>query len=213
MEDYQMYLKLFQETSAEFHKPEVNLLVTVAVHTHQILPEQIYPALDRVHIMTYDIPIPRGQTKFTHHAEYKQVVHAIESFVIQGAPPKKLVLGIPCYARHYENPGDVKTFSEIVDEIKLDSSMDSITKSNLNDITTITNKKDWKKRYKYNGYVYDSPSRVMKKVQYVKEQGIGGIFFWEIGQDYQGEDLSSNGGGVLMETAAISATKFTRQKT
>ena len=41
---------------------------------------------------------------------------------------------------------------------------------------------------RYQGYAFDSALDVLTKVQYAKEAGLKGIFFWEIGQDSYRED-------------------------
>ena len=201
VEDYQNYIQLIKETSDEFHKAEVNLMVTVAVHTHQILPKLIYNFLDRIHIMTYDIPYSKQETKFKHHAGHRATVQSIKDFIAHGAPPEKINLGIPFYARHQRNPGEVKTFSEIVDSMKSNKKFDVSS-----DNATISENRKQMENIKaiYDGFVFDSPKRIIKKVDFAKNHGIGGIFFWEIGQDYQGEDFST--GGVLLQAASRAAS-------
>jgi hypothetical protein len=92
-------------------------------------------------------------------------------------------LGIPTYARHTQNPGSVKTFAEIVDAIEKETDLPA----------KFDGQNDW------HGLRYDSPQAVRDKVDYAKRKGLGGVFFWELGQDKQ---HASAAGGMLLEAAA-----------
>ena len=55
----------------------------------------------------------------------------------------------------------------------------------------------------WNGFKYDSLQAVRDKVDYAKREGLGGVFFWELGQDNQ---HASTAGGLLLEAAARHAS-------
>lgn len=160
-----------------------NLLFSVALHPGQYLQPQICQMLDRVHVMAYDMV--GGRKKLGHHAELSSVKDTIQAFMDKGCPSNKLVLGIPCYGRHGENPGLVKTYSEIMDEYFADEQ--TSTNHNFQSMNTM------------NGYYFDSPNDVRSKVKYAKEVGLGGIFYWELGQDKQNPEYK---GGILLQSAA-----------
>lgn len=103
------------------------------------------------------------------------------------------LLGIPAYARHEDNPGLVKTYSEIVDAVV--DTMGSETASPEGIAAAMRQIGGGR----YQGYAFDSALDVLKKVHYAKEAGLKGIFFWEIGQDSFREDYIP--GGALLAVA------------
>jgi len=52
----------------------------------------------------------------------------------------------------------------------------------------------------WEGYQFDSPDDVRAKVEYAMQNGLGGVFFWELGQDKQ--LLGVVEGGILLDAAA-----------
>jgi GH18 family chitinase len=167
------YFAFLTEASKAMHG--AGFLVSVALHPLQIYPKYVFDAVDRVHLMTYDMV-----TVGTHHATPGKMQNAVQALVEGGCALNKIVVGIPAYARHGQNPSLVKTFSECVDEMP---------SPNLKDI----NKGEWK------GYFYDSPKLVRYKVRWAEKHGLGGVFFWELGQDKQQETLGP--GGILLKAA------------
>lgn len=156
------------------------ILISVAVHPKQIFPNTCQ-IVDRINLMTYDMVTQRNQ----HHAELKNVEEAAGFLLRAGCPASKIVVGIPAYARHGDNPGDVKTFSEIVDGVlEMEPTIDE---------ASVVTTQEWK------GFLFDSPSLVAEKVRFVCQKAFGGIFFWELGQDKQHEKWSP--GGILLEAA------------
>jgi chitinase len=183
IEEWRSYLELMVFVADKLNQH--SLLLTVALHPGQFLPKQVCAKINRVHVMSYDM-VGGPNKKEGHHAELKDVQNAVKSFIDRGCPPSKVILGIPAYSRHGQNPGLVKTYSEIVD--------DYVTEGQ-----TVGNS-DFQQLSSLNGYYFDSPDDVRLKVQYSKTAGLGGIFFWELGQDkqYPGYD-----GGILLMAAAL----------
>ena len=99
----------------------------------------------------------------------------MKQFIKVGCPPEKLVMGIPAYARHTHNSSLKKTYAEVVDEYFGDKKLSAL-----------------------DGYHFDTPGEVRLKVRFAKEAGLGGIFFWELGQDNQDSEYE---GGELLQTA------------
>lgn len=191
-DDYKNYLTLFEEMKKAFKDVDRKLYLSVAIHPDQLLPERFTYPLDRIHMMLYDMGPKKGEP-FTHHATYDLAVDIVDHFVKSETPSTKIVLGIPLYARYTNNPAEVKSYSEIIDMMKEEEEALDV------------NSNDFKTTHNYAGYAMDSPDRVAKKVKYAKEKGLGGVFYWEIGHDYQGDDLSP--GGVLMEAGDVEARK------
>ena len=53
--------------------------------------------------------------------------------------------------------------------------------------------------------LFDSPKSIEQKVKYVREQGLMGIVFWEIGQDYYGHQ-DFEGGMLIQSTSTLIKT-------
>lgn len=161
-EDQQAYAALLIQASKELHKAD--LLISVALHPRQFMPQQVYDEVDRINFMTYDLD-------YNHVAEYDSVITAVEEFYNSGCPATKMVLGIPAYGRHFQHPALVKTFAELMDE----SSDTAVS------------------RHVWNGYRYDTPTTVQQKVEYAVFKRMAGVFFWELGQDKQHAKLGPGG--------------------
>jgi chitinase len=187
-DEFVSYLHLLVEAGQALLRAQ--LLLSVALHPNQRLTPQLYDIVDRIHLMTYDMITSTGPG--SHHATLDNAKRAVDVLVASGCPHSKIVLGIPAYARHEDNPGLVKTYSEIVDAVV--DTMDSEMASAEEIATTM-------KRIggRYQGYTFDSALDVLNKVQYAKETGLKGIFFWEIGQDSFREDYIP--GGALLAVA------------
>jgi GH18 family chitinase len=163
--------------------------------------------------MTYDMMIrqPSSSTATTdrhhHHASMHVVEDAMEGFVRTGCPPSKLVMGIPAYGRHERDPGLVRTYSELVDEIIIanngggdDGMSETETEATTAKTTTAVVLRSINSR---SGYRFDSPDDVRAKVEYALRSGLGGVFIWELGQDKRMPGQAE--GGVLLEAAAAAA--------
>ena len=119
------------------------------------MPAQVYGAVDRINVMTYDYPF----------AGLEEVTSSVDTLIDSGIPSEKLFLGIPAYGRHQQNVGNVMTFAEIVDAAG----------------THVVERV----RGPWSDFKYDSPSVVQQKVRLAKEKKLGGVFMWELGQDKQ----------------------------
>jgi hypothetical protein len=179
-ETAQSYYKVFlKEALEEWHSR--GFKVSMTIHPNQRLPKYLHRQLDRVHLMAYDMILP-GE----HHATVEKTNQAIEFLVgHQGLPPEKLILGIPAYGRDVQNPSDVKTFAEIYDGI-----------TDTSDTSVTSDQHSWK------GYEWDSPMRITEKIHLAKQHGLGGVFFWELGQDKATTEFPE---GILVHAAATAA--------
>ena len=145
--------------------------------------------------MTYDMlgsSIPGSSSSSgNYHASLAKVRQAVEELLHPGVglerTPQKVLLGIPAYARHLRDPSQVKTFGEIYDSI-IQRSDDDMDDSSLH---------SWK------GYEWESPARIQAKIDLAKEMQLGGIFFWELGQD---KCTNEHPSGILFDTAVAAAS-------
>ena len=62
-QEYIAYMNLIVESAVELHRN--GLLVSVALHPQQLLPEDVYSYVDRIHLMAYDMVEPNG-----YHASF-----------------------------------------------------------------------------------------------------------------------------------------------
>jgi GH18 family chitinase len=78
-------------------------VLSVAVHPGDVSVLDIARDVnvDRVMLMAYDW----CRTLPCRHAAYKPSIEALEQLIAAGAPPLKLLLGLPAYGRHMQTPG------------------------------------------------------------------------------------------------------------
>jgi GH18 family chitinase len=131
------------------------MMVSMAIHVGFTVPLQVHNTVDRINVMTYDLPFAR----------IEQVEAYIDSLLKDGIPSTKLFLGIPAYGRHQRDFSRVMTFAEITDAAgsSVFGSVDGV----------------------WNDFEFDSPTVVRQKVQLAREKHLGGVFVWELGQDKQ----------------------------
>ncbi|HEV3258050.1 MAG TPA: glycoside hydrolase family 18 protein [Gemmataceae bacterium] len=129
------------------------LLLTVTLATWQNPGPKAYGAVDRVHVMAYDHQGAR-------HSTFAQAEADVKAFVTRGAPRKKICLGVPFYGRGMKDRGVVMSYAEIVRKHKPSPEEDEAGGVYFNGINTIR-----------------------RKARYAKENGLGGVMIWELGQD------------------------------
>ncbi|KAL1819712.1 hypothetical protein ACET3Z_014581 [Daucus carota] len=115
--------------------------------------------------------------------------YGISSWLKSGVPSEKVVMGLPTYGRTWElvNSSDhnigspalgagsppVLTYDQIVD-------------FNLENNATVVYDEATVSTYSYSGKNwtgYDNVESVVNKVKFAKDQGLGGYFFWALGDD------------------------------
>lgn len=201
--EWKDYLNFISTASAYLH--DNNLLLTVALHPGMLLSAEMCQSIDRVHVMTYDMAATseRGAVESNNYHAHMSLTHdAIYKFVQNGCHASKLVLGIPAYARKAESPGDVKTYSEVVDQVMDQPVIKQRNAEERNELlkTILASMR------KFRGYQFEAQVDVEEKVRYAHDNGLGGVFFWELGQDKQLAGVAE--GGILLETAAAFFAKF-----
>jgi GH18 family chitinase len=129
--------------------------LSIALAPWQRLLKATWRHVDRVHLMAYD---HEGR-----HATYAQALEDVERVLALGVPREKLLLGLPCYARHIADNERTLTWLEIVGRHDPPPNQDE-----------------------FEGFYYNGPTTVAKKATFAATQGLAGIFFWELGQDTDG---------------------------
>lgn len=176
--EFTKYQALIVKAAAVLHQS--NVLVSVALHAGQTLSSKVYAAVDRINLMAYDM----SSAEASYHADFKIGRQAVNILTQSGCPTKKIFLGMPAYGRHKRMASDVKTFAELVDgALERGTPIQNLYK--LNEIDE---------------YQIDSPDIVADKVRQAQMLGLGGVFFWELGQDKQLVSIAP--AGILLTAAA-----------
>jgi GH18 family chitinase len=128
------------------------LQVSVALNAWQETGPELYRAVDRIHVMSYD---HEGR-----HATFERSVADIQAFLARGAPPEKLLLGMPFYGRGVDERSRTLTYAEIVHRYRPAPEVNEAGGVYFNGIATI-----------------------QQKTHYALEQRLGGVMIWELGQD------------------------------
>jgi len=179
LKNYGLLLAAVKESFAEH-----GLKVTVAVHVWQTLDTTAIGAVDGVHLMAYDAQEATGRHS-TLETAVQYVTHMTgaqkgDTTVLKS----KLLLGVPAYGRNRNNPGDVKTYGEIVRDNQVKADQDELP----------------------DGMYWNGPSTVMTKARWAHKQGLAGIMVWELGQD-SGDESSS-----LLAALRVVQNEVTTQK-
>lgn len=139
-------------------------LLTSAVATYGKYTSAMVDCFDYVTVMAYDLTGPWGSVAGPH-SPFEFFTSAIATFKEMGFPDNKIVGGVPFYGRGFPD-GDPKkayamSYADIVDKYPGAEDKDCI------------DDELW----------YDGLSMITRKCNYVQENGLGGIMFWEITQD------------------------------
>jgi GH18 family chitinase len=118
---------------------------------------------DLLHMMSYDQPKRHSTLSFAQSA----LDQALSIFPSEAH--SRLTLGLPFYARNI-NTGEWKTYEDLVQQHKLEASMDEVAGEYFNGVEMIKRK---------------------TKLSFDKE--IGGVMIWEVGQDCRVSPVTRDG--------------------
>lgn len=186
-EDTFRFYHLLKSAKATLGK--VGIKIGVALDRGRQLPTKVYQHVDRVHLLNYEMDL---STMSVYHADFDKVRDMVKSFIV-GCPPHKMTLGIPLYARVRQQPGEMRTIAEMV------------TEQANGDINAILEAES-----EYNNFEFDTLSKIDVKVRLSLELGLGGVHFWELGQDYI--DSQYGPGGIMLK-AVLDAEQRYRAET
>jgi chitinase len=155
----------------------------------------IMPIIDRVNLMTYDL-INGYSVETGHHTalysrpEQKESTdNAVQYLIRIGIPRDKLVVGAAFYARVWENVADVNHGLYQAGKFKkgIDYRLWKNEFTKANGYESYWDEKA-KAPYSYNASqklfaTYDDIRSVKLKTQYVIDQKLNGIMFWDLGGD------------------------------
>lgn len=138
-------------------------IITLAAHPNRVcITPETAAQLDFIGLMTYDLYTGRG---YPYHSTFEESVDSMELWADSGIEREKFNMGIPFYGRDatgngYEYRWIMDTFHPGPDQNEVYS----------------TDKLIW----------WNGPDLVRKKIEYVMDEGFGGVMVYEIGQDYPG---------------------------
>lgn len=168
-------------------------------------PGQYHQYLDFINVMTYDFHGAWDPQTNHHSALYGSPADpstgdqrsynsndALQAFIARGVPAAKLNLGIGFYGRGWTNVPNQNnglyrsgsaaggTYEAGIEDYKV---LKNLGHPSFTDATA-------RAHWTFNGttfWSYDNPALILEKMQYVKNQGLGGAFVWEFsGDDAQG---------------------------
>jgi chitinase len=205
-EDKQNFTALLQTLRARLGR---RYLLTIASADREYFDftemDQLHVYLDYINVMTYDFFNALTPTTGHHAGLYaspyaaptdRNAQRSIEQHLAAGIPPDKLVLGVAFYGRGfagvkpehhglnqpYERFEAAHPYAELVQKFigrngfvrEWDTQAQAPFLWNAQTRTFIT---------------YDDPQSITIKAQYVRKHRLGGVMFWELSQDANGELL------------------------
>ncbi len=161
---------------------------------------KLVPYIDYWNIMSYDFHGSWGHAGLLSalyptssdpaDGDKYNLQYSLNYWLQRGIPKKNILMGIPAYGRAFAT----KSWGTKTDEKPL---YNAITYRQILPLLDAGWEKHWddEARVPWIGLPgtdqrisYEDPQSVMLKAQWAKAQGIGGVFFWEISQDYLNGD-------------------------
>ena len=150
--------------------------------------------LDFINIMTYDFtgvfkPMTGHHTNLsTSEVGGRSAENAVLDHVAAGVPIEKLVMGVAFYGKGWKsvNPQNLGLFQPAVGwknfpykeiEVFMEDANYLKNWDSLSNASFLWNERD------SIFITYESPESIQKKMQYIKNKGMGGVMFWEYHED------------------------------
>ena len=197
------FLALLAEFRRQMDALRPGLLLTIAVGPSPQMAGGIdLTALgrivDQVGLMTYDMAGPWSKVTGFHAPLRLPDGHpggsgqqAVEAFVAAGIPPQKLLLGVPFYGYAWNNvQADANGLFQQGQGMRGDYPYSEI--AGMTSASKVYRDPGSQAPWLYNGNVfwtYDDPVSIRFKGQYIRQQGLGGLMAWELGEDSPTGDL------------------------
>lgn len=203
-EDKQNFVSLVRELRNEFSS--YGLMLTAAIGASIDKINRAYDiralsqSLDYINVMTYDYG-GHWDNRVTANAPMTGngpcIVNTIDHLIRMGAPPSKLVLGVPFYGRTFTASGS-GNFNDSANG----SFNGPYTRENgfmgYNEICEIVNQGGWSTSYNSGGcqviskqncggstkvIVYDDARTISDKSRYARDKGLAGVMVWSVDTD------------------------------
>jgi chitinase len=176
--------------------------------------DQLHVHLDWLNVMTYDFFNSLTRTTGHHAGLYASPFAAptdryadasIRQHLAAGIPPGKLVLGVAFYGRRFEGVDPLHDgLNRPYERYGGDHSYAELVGSYVNRNGFV---RRWDERaqapFLWNAATrtfisYDDPQSIRGKAAYVREHRLGGVMFWELSQDREGELLEAVREGLAL---------------
>ena len=181
--------------------------------------EGIDPYVDFYNVMTYDFHggwenVTGHQAAMTGDANNYDITGAVDVFESAGVDLSKVVLGAPAYTRAWGNVSDGGTFGYQQPGSGRDATGSFEAgvydyKDLLNDVVTGSRILYWdddnKAAFLYDGDEWSSmetTATIAGKAAFVEEKGLGGMMFWALSNDAEGEASLVNAADDLLRQGA-----------
>lgn len=211
-ENFTAILKLLREKLDKISTGQTGYLLTIASGASQDYLDhtnmrEAQKYLDYINIMTYDFHAADGGTghnaglatsDYDNSSQPKNTRTAVHQHIKAGIPASKIVLGVPFYGRwkkgvNPENNGLYQIASgasgsykyhEIVDSLKADKGLTTYWDESA--------KVPYVWRLKDSLFIsYDDERSIKYKVDYAKDNKLGGVMFWQFDGDSNGKLLKT----------------------
>ncbi|MGP4081082.1 glycoside hydrolase family 18 protein [Pseudalkalibacillus sp. R45] len=203
-QNYTLLLKKIRETlDTQSKKDGKEYLLTIAAgpsknHANNLELDKLHQYVDYVQLMTYDIHgewdeltgmnAPLKQDPESGYHNDLSVEIAVETFINNGVPADKLVMGLPFYGRMFKqvnnaNNGLYQPFTGGGNSISYTAlEAEYINKNGF----TPHREEDSQVPWLFNGSTfisYDDAISITHKTDYLKSKGLGGAMMWELSHD------------------------------
>lgn len=213
-EDTQNFTTLLAEFRRQLNAINPSLLLTIAAPAGEakyslIELKNVAKSLDWINLMTYDFHGPwEMTTNFQANLDISKldpsiprysVDNTVEGFLAAGVPVKKIIVGVPFYGHGWTGvqdinhglyqpatsaaPGTWEAGSEDYKVLKTLIGTDGFVRY-------------WDSRTKdawlFNGttfWTFDDEVTLARKTEYIRDEGLGGVMFWELSGDDAGGTL------------------------
>ncbi|XP_043485682.1 chitotriosidase-1 [Polistes fuscatus] len=214
-DDKQNYVSLLKELREAFDKHGYILSAAVGAAESSASQSYIIPEMSKhlhlINLMAYDLHGSWESTTGINAPLYPQkgitgnnakltTDAAVQYWLDQGAPPEKLIVGVPFYGRSFSlqnaqnnKVGAPTTGPGMAGEYTREPGMlgyNEICKRVQSGKWTVVYDEDQRVPYAYsdNQWVgYDNPQSLKEKAEYIKAKGLGGAMLWSVEtDDFQG---------------------------
>jgi chitinase len=189
--------------------------------------DRVAQVADLVNLMTYDFLVPPGDGVAGHHANLyasaadpdgQSADRAVRGFLAAGVPADKLVLGVPFYGRAWtivEGEGPYRPGTAPRDRV--DTSYGSLAAALQQGAFVRRVDAHAKAPYLWDAgrrlfVSYDDPESMAAKAAYVRERGLRGMMFWQLGDDPTGALLGAIHCGLSRDPSVPECVALGRER-